>query len=312
MTTATLSPEQTFRDAIHAHPREATHRLVLADYLDEQDRPLDAALERVLAEPDSDARRLEYADVCERLGQAERAEFIRVQVELAKYPLEASWAADSGNRVAEVSIRGGAQFDWCGKPAGDERRALILRVCELSRRERELLRGGTEWAGACGSETPDGSYIRYARGFATEVRCNPAVWLERGGAILAKHPVRAVTLTTRPDLKVVETRGEGVSTQVVCSLPGRTRTATAASLDLTAATTYTARYESWDELALRLLADEFPGVEFTLPPPPPPIDPLGYIVNQSGTPNFTDVTLEQIEALVDMLTLPPHLVNPPQ
>ena len=55
----------------------------------------DALLAAVLADPDADLPRLVYADWLEERGEAERAEFIRVQVELAR-----DRGADNTRRIA--------------------------------------------------------------------------------------------------------------------------------------------------------------------------------------------------------------------
>jgi uncharacterized protein (TIGR02996 family) len=46
----------------------------------------DDLLQAIIENPDDDARRLVYADWLEDHGESERAEFIRVQIELAKLP----------------------------------------------------------------------------------------------------------------------------------------------------------------------------------------------------------------------------------
>lgn len=75
-----MSEESALREAIRLNPLDSTPRGVLADWLDEHDRHREAALMRVLAWPDDDAMRLQYADVCEAEGDEERAEFVREQI----------------------------------------------------------------------------------------------------------------------------------------------------------------------------------------------------------------------------------------
>src|SRR5262245_22351271 len=48
----------------------------------------DALLAAVLADPEADAPRLVYADWLHEQGRAERAEFIRVQITLARAPAD--------------------------------------------------------------------------------------------------------------------------------------------------------------------------------------------------------------------------------
>ncbi|AMV27653.1 hypothetical protein VT84_24850 [Gemmata sp. SH-PL17] len=78
-----MSDELALRAAVACAPLERTPRLVYADWLDEHDRPLDGALQRILAEPERDDHRSAYADVCTRIGDGPRAEFVRVQLALA-------------------------------------------------------------------------------------------------------------------------------------------------------------------------------------------------------------------------------------
>lgn len=116
-----MSEESAFLEALAHNPAGDTARLVYADWLEEHERPVDAALQRVLACPGDDGMRLAFAaaveeDVpcpscpailspdsggawpCRRCGASEwrergmvpgdaaLAEFVRVQVELAKTP----------------------------------------------------------------------------------------------------------------------------------------------------------------------------------------------------------------------------------
>lgn len=79
----------------------------------------------IVANPDEDTPRLEYADRLQELGDDDRAEFIRVQVELANGdPCDAEKMPDRH----EVSDPGAC--DWC----------------DLRRRELELLAAHPEWS----------------------------------------------------------------------------------------------------------------------------------------------------------------------
>lgn len=164
------------------------------------DVTLTGLLKTILAEPDSDFARLAYADRCDELGLCERAEFIRVQVELAK--LKAEFAPPIGDRHS---------YGEC-HDAG-------TRMMDLRRRERELwgylprqngvLRAMSDelpgWAVLLGGQD-DGSNLTHhypwafvRRGFVEQVTCTAADWERHADAILAAHPAREVTLTTRPD-----------------------------------------------------------------------------------------------------------------
>lgn len=161
-------------------------------------------LRGVLENPASDRHRLVYADALDEAGQGERAEFIRVQCELAK--------ADGCECLAKFPCR----------------------YCQLRRREDELARSRhmDDWLPVreyiwfaehdrggwcvCVGSTDRAKPFQYSavfrRGFVEEVSDMPAAdWLRHGNAIVASHPVRAVTLTTWPDL-CVQPRGETVFT----------------------------------------------------------------------------------------------------
>ena len=144
----------------------------------------DALLAAVIAHPDDDTPRLVFADHLEDAGEVERAEFIRVQCELAKFYGPADNGLADNGLVPLLS------------PGTDEG---PLRP--LVRRERELLdvAAAEGWAGLPGFV--DEWWFR--RGFVDEVRLSAADWLAHADAILAAHPVRAVSLTTAPWLEPV-------------------------------------------------------------------------------------------------------------
>ncbi len=116
----------------------------------------DALLRAVLADPEDDAPRLIYADWLDEHGQSARAEFIRVQVALARL------AEDDPGRT------------------------------DLSRRERALLAAHrTAWAAPL-----DGAALSWTfrRGFIEEVALAAANFLRRGDRLFAVAPVRGVRL----------------------------------------------------------------------------------------------------------------------
>ncbi len=201
-----------------------------------------------------DGLRLAAADWYEENDQPERAEFVRVQLELAR-----KMAGPAG-------------------PVSDESPWLQsdMRYHALRRRERELLGnvvalewvlplaralGISEAAGhhkgnrfryigtrqlACG-ESGSGIPLTWRRGFVHALTCTAADWLAHAGAILACQPVRRVVLTTWPEWEGVEAR----PTWWMVRLRGRTR--------LHKAALYA------NEQTAALLAAEWPAVTFTLP-----------------------------------------------
>lgn len=128
----------------------------------------DALLAAVLDRPDDDTPRMVFADYLDDVGDHERAALIREQIEIAR---------SSDGRVT-----------W--------------RACELRAQLPEPIDGFHAWANpaSCG----ESAYPRkclYVRGFVEEVTCPAADWLDHGDAIVKAHPVRAVTLTTVPELQ---------------------------------------------------------------------------------------------------------------
>jgi uncharacterized protein (TIGR02996 family) len=124
--------------------------------------PEDAAfLSAIIEAPDDDGPRLIYADWLEDHGQPERAEFIRVQVELARLPQD--------DALGAVTRRG-----------------------ELEARERALLRRRERgWLGPLRKRAKK---WKFRRGFVEEVEVEAGDFLAHAAAILALAPVRRVDL----------------------------------------------------------------------------------------------------------------------
>jgi uncharacterized protein (TIGR02996 family) len=147
-----------------------------------------AFLAAVRAAPEDNMPRLAFADWLEEHGEGERGEFIRVQVELAR------WREDA----ADVS-------------PSDEG---ITNHLALRRQEQQLLRdlARTMLGDAVGppftSEEGVGwqlrdnraVYAEFHRGFVAEVRCPLAAFRGRVAALFRVHPVERVTGWCRPRL----------------------------------------------------------------------------------------------------------------
>jgi uncharacterized protein (TIGR02996 family) len=149
-------------------------------------------LRAILDQPKEDTPRLVYADWLEENGRPERAEFIRVQVELAR-------------------------IDVCPM----DPKVYREKWSPLRRRERELLGLArdmwfdhwlTSWTSSLAPTRPVAQYFAedyydepaiealFARGFVSHVTCSWPDWRTHADAILAAHPVERVRLTTRPDM----------------------------------------------------------------------------------------------------------------
>jgi uncharacterized protein (TIGR02996 family) len=124
-----------------------------------------------------DALRLAYADLLEEEGEADRAEFVRVQVELAR-----DWG-----EVSEQGIKDGLT---------DAGRRRHPRFASLVRRERELQAPGRRWWSDYGPG--DRVTVReWRRGFARSVALACADWLAHGPALVRRQPVEVVRLTDK-------------------------------------------------------------------------------------------------------------------
>lgn len=144
------------------------------DLLDTARTDLAAFLRAIRENPDDDTVRLVYADWLAEHGDEPRAEFIRVQLELATRnpaPMLPSNRAELDAlraRERELFERAGPdQLEWLGAA-------------------HALAAPGSEWAGHL-------SWFR--RGFLHRVTCPGDDWARHGGAVLAEHPVREVVVT---------------------------------------------------------------------------------------------------------------------
>jgi uncharacterized protein (TIGR02996 family) len=121
----------------------------------------DAFLQEIIADPDSDVPRLVYADYLEENGNADRAEFIRVQCELAKLGED------------------------------DERRF------DLEAREQELLQAfGKKWLAPSRAWASVG--WEYRRGFVEHITLTSSRLAKYADELFRRAPVREVTLRGLP------------------------------------------------------------------------------------------------------------------
>lgn len=157
-----------------------------------------ALLAAILANPDDDTVRVVFADYLQEHGDDARAEFIRVQIELAHLP-EPESKTFTPIGVTDPDDIERAQCVGC-------RRTTDCRFHVLRRRERELFAANgihqAEWMGTgvhdlCRAGSPWLEHLAwFRRGFVHSVTCEAADWLANADAILAEHPVRRVRLTT--------------------------------------------------------------------------------------------------------------------
>ncbi len=216
-----MTDRQAFKTLLRETPDDASTRMVYADWLQENSFEVEAALQRVIADPASDDMRLAYADAVESVDP-DRAEFIRVQVELARTPQyfqreskhklldqvsPGQYRVDS-NLPSATSVR----FTMAGSELTAKYEELNPAWLLLNNRSQQLLRGLYEdssptwkWIGCCRGLIPkDGTWrywhdhVHFNRGFVSRVSCDPADWFAVGDLLRESHPVTDVSLTTSP------------------------------------------------------------------------------------------------------------------
>ena len=210
---------------------------------------LDAILARIIAEPGEDTVRLAYADALDERGEpgdAERAEFVRVQVALALRRAEEPAGKDG------VWLAG---FRWGLHREGVAVASLLGGRCEcaicLQNRSDELAAGADAWV------PPVNAVWDWHRGFIADVTCTAADWLAHGDALRAAHPVTSVRLTTEPDWAAELIAGDGSPWHGM---------------------------EHTDRSGDAFTCPRWPGVEFTLPPAP--ATGAGATVTVGGVPLY--------------------------
>lgn len=232
--------------AVAANPTDVGTRLACADALQDVGQNRKAALYRVLAEPDNDTHRLNFADCCEEEGDTARGEFIRVQCELAN--LEGNLDRGYGGRG--VSGQG------------------VNAIKSLKRRERRL------WddKNLIVSMWPDG--VVYGpdfrcdfpvRGFLESFTTTAEIWLAHGDEVREQMPVKAVALTTEPP-----SFGASIIREVPRTIAGIVagKVATVHEWQLTELREPgTPQPLSGNTVTKLLLEARWPGITFTLPPP---------------------------------------------
>jgi uncharacterized protein (TIGR02996 family) len=130
----------------------------------------DLLLRAVCAAPDDDLPRLVAADWLDEHGEAERAEFIRVQVERAR--------ADRPD------------LKWREKGLLDNPLFGALWAAEACPNLVRLTAG----AGVRGTAVSGAERVTFRRGFPDRVSCPAADWLKFGGGVVPRQPVREVHL----------------------------------------------------------------------------------------------------------------------
>jgi uncharacterized protein (TIGR02996 family) len=153
---------------------------------------LDALLQAILATPDDDDLRLVYADAITEDGQEDRAEFIRVQIELAVLSKKMPLAIPNYIPPLTASFRDGLvvprDVSYHFEDPLYSPRAIFLKERQMQLSldsEIGLLTGvpclSAEWV--------------FERGFVVTVKCRSRDWLSYGDEVCKRHPVRELILT---------------------------------------------------------------------------------------------------------------------
>lgn len=164
----------------------------------------DHLLQAILAEPADDLHRLFYADWLEEHGDPDdhaRAEFIRVQIELAQFRAtilasESKCPTDAQASRCHVLVerQTALLFDYAMLWAGGLPEILLspeyyqaMRpTCEARANDN----GG--WLVFHGNGLRSQPCIRFRRGFVDKVRCRLSIWKRSGNLILGEYPVEKV------------------------------------------------------------------------------------------------------------------------
>lgn len=144
-------------------------------------------LRAILIDPADDFPRIQLADALEEDGQTERAEFIRVQVELAEWKASELCVHNTRPHYKYrhgktcITFRQGGNCP-CKGQALAERNRLMLNIAYH------------HWLPVY---APGMESSRWHRGFISEAHLPLAAFMDHAAALFAAHPITAVTLTDR-------------------------------------------------------------------------------------------------------------------
>ena len=150
----------------------------------------DALLAAIRQAPDDDAPRLVYADWLDEHGDPDRAEFIRLQVEIDPYRRPDSDLDRWRRAVVDLHPN---------RPAPADFPPELHRYATLAGREAELLKA-RQWEWVAPLAAVDGDYtshlaVTFRRGFAEEVALAASAFLRHGDAVRSACPMlRRLTL----------------------------------------------------------------------------------------------------------------------
>jgi len=166
-----------------------------------------ALLRTVIEQRDEDAPRLIFADWLEENGESDRAEFIRIQCELAKISQwKPCWAchspaSDTGVMIHKHGCISKEVAMWRG--SNPSKAEINERFRHLQRKEREvdkrykwfqfeLNHAWKEW------DKSRSNQVFYTRGFISQISISWENWLENWQAIRQSTPLEQVSFTSYP------------------------------------------------------------------------------------------------------------------
>lgn len=254
-----MTDRDPFLRAIEENPDDPDTHLVFADWLEDQGDPAAGRYHRerglilpILNDPDDDSLRLKYAEVLDQNHWDEdRAAFIRVQVELAK---------------------------WTD---GDGYMPMGLNRERLREREQSLFQQSPathQWFGPALHLVPAGA-IWYGflpwwrRGFIHSVAARWDEFRDHGDAIVREQPVQEVTLLTLPAVELhQDPQARTWTWRLEIPTPDRQRRVVAIAMDERAIDSLAIDWRGYTRE--QILRRAWPRVrQWHLPPPEPPRPP---------------------------------------
>lgn len=163
-----------------------------------------AFLRTIIANREDDVPRLVYADYLDEQGREERAEFIRLQIKLARIRARVLELIEP---VRQHQRAGAPNYGW-NTPEGKRFQDEVAEPCrELAKRERKLygwMKSAdfglpSDWSASIRGQGARNPRALIHRGFAFKAECSWADWLTHADAILAATPLERVELTTWPE-----------------------------------------------------------------------------------------------------------------
>jgi uncharacterized protein (TIGR02996 family) len=150
-----------------------------------------ALLSAILANPDEDTPRLAYADWLTEHGEPDRAEFIRVQIELARLrAAEIDLPESFEDEVTNYISAGNNQISFTYRRHYDPHRIEVLR------RQVELLTH-PDHRGKWRAGLPKYAHnVTFRRGFVGAVRVSLPQFLKDPAALWTHHPIEALALAS--------------------------------------------------------------------------------------------------------------------